>query len=254
MARIGTRRSRWYDGGGDPERLVDLGILITDGAGRFRTSDVQRVRCSRRASAPDFQCTGLQQPYGKGGCLWIFWRRLRSPGRWAVRSTQTYRQVSQDTGIPLDALGSVLESMGFARMAPDEPILVDELEGIVPMLQLAHSMGNLDQGLARIGRAWTEGLRLAATAENQDYTSRFGRLLESGTDLWDAKEKAAWLATELLPLVDRALRPGHRRQQELVGPKPLWRTSKTSWMRPGCWGDLSACRLCASWIWWATRD
>jgi hypothetical protein len=26
------------------QRLVDLGILITDSAGRFRTSDVQRVR------------------------------------------------------------------------------------------------------------------------------------------------------------------------------------------------------------------
>jgi adenylate cyclase len=136
--------------------------------------------------------------------------------RWASRSTRTYRQVSQDTGIPLESLGGVLESMGFARMSPDEPIRDDALEGIVPMLQLAYSMGNLDHGLARIGRAWAEGLRLAATAENQDYTSRFGRLLESGTDLWDAKEQAAWLATELLPLVDRALLTCYRRQQELV--------------------------------------
>src|SRR5215207_2010094 len=89
------------------------------------------------------------------------------------------------------------------------------------LLQLAHSMGNLDQGLARIGRAWAEGLRLAATAENQDYAVRFGRLLKSGTDLWAAKEQAARLATELLPMVDRALMTCYRRQQELVWTESL---------------------------------
>jgi hypothetical protein len=66
--------------------------------------------------------------------------------RWAVRSGRSYREVSRDTGIPLGALISALESMGFAKIAPDEPIREDELEDIVPMLQLAHSMGNLDQG------------------------------------------------------------------------------------------------------------
>ena len=36
---------------------------------------------SRRASAPDFQCTGLQRPSGKDDCPWIFWRRLRTGAR-----------------------------------------------------------------------------------------------------------------------------------------------------------------------------
>ena len=202
------------------QRLVDLGILITDGAGRFRTSDVQRVRLLAACERAGLPVHGIAAAVGEGR-LSLDFLEAAPYRRWAGRSTRTYRQVSQDTGIPLDALGSVLESMGFARMTPDEPIRNDELEGIVPMLQLAHSMGNLDHGLARIGRAWTEGLRLAATAENQDYTSRFGRLLESGTDLWDAKEQAAWLATELLPLVDRALLTCYRRQQELVWTEAL---------------------------------
>jgi adenylate cyclase len=202
------------------QRLVDLGVLITDGAGRFRTSDVQRVRLLAACERAGLPVHGIAAAVGEGR-LSLDFLEAAPYRRWAVRSPRTYRQVSQDTGIPLDALGSVLESMGFARMAPDEPIRNDELEGIVPMLQLAHSMGNLDHGLARIGRAWTEGLRLAATAENQDYTSRFGRLLESGTDLWDAKEQAAWLATELLPLVDRALLTCYRRQQELVWTESL---------------------------------
>ena len=197
------------------ERLVDLGILITDSAGLLQTSDVQRVRLLAACERAGLPLHGIAAAVREGR-LSLDFLEAAPYRRWATRSTRTYRQVSQDTGIPLDSLGGVLESMGFARMLPDEPIRDDELEGIVPMLQLAYSMGNLDRGLARIGRAWAEGLRLAATAENQDYTSRFGRLLESGTDLWDAKEQAAWLATELLPLVDRALLTCYRRQQELV--------------------------------------
>jgi hypothetical protein len=64
--------------------------------------------------------------------------------RWAVRSARTYRQVSQETGVPLELLGSFLEAIGFARMAPDEPVREDELE-VVPMLQLGLSSGFLDQ-------------------------------------------------------------------------------------------------------------
>ena len=56
--------------------------------------------------------------------------------RWAVRSARTYRQVSQEAGLPLELLGSFLEAIGFARMAPDEPIREDELE-VVPLLQLS---------------------------------------------------------------------------------------------------------------------
>jgi hypothetical protein len=34
--------------------------------------------------------------------------------------------VSQETGVPLELLGAVLESMGFARMGPDQPMREDE--------------------------------------------------------------------------------------------------------------------------------
>jgi hypothetical protein len=87
--------------------------------------------------------------------------------RWAVRSGRTYRQVSQDTGVPLELLGAVLESMGFARVAPEELIREDELE-VVPLLQLGLSSGVLDLAwLTQLGRAYADGLRLAANVENE---------------------------------------------------------------------------------------
>jgi class 3 adenylate cyclase len=101
--------------------------------------------------------------------------------------------VSQDTGVPLELLGAVLESMGFAGTAPDEPMREDELE-VVPLLQLSLSTGILDLAwLARIGRAYAEGLRLAANVENEVYRARFREpVLASGADQRTAME-LAWI-------------------------------------------------------------
>ena len=137
--------------------------------------------------------------------------------RWAVRSGRTYRQVSQETEIPLATLGAVLESMGFARAAPDEPMREDEL-AVVPLLQLAVSSGTFDLAwLSRLGRAHAEGLRLLATAWTEAYQARFeGPALESGADQRTAMELAAQLGGDFLPLGDPALLGIYRRQQELA--------------------------------------
>jgi hypothetical protein len=81
--------------------------------------------------------------------------------------------VSEETGIPLDVLRETLESMGFVWTSPDEPMREDELE-VVPLLQLGVSTGILDRlWLARVGRAYAEGLRLAAQVETEAYQARF---------------------------------------------------------------------------------
>jgi hypothetical protein len=113
------------------QRLVDLGILITDGAGLFRTSDVQKVRLLEACERAGLPVQGIAAAVGKGSLSFDF-LEAAPYRRWAVRSARSYREVSRDTGIPLGALISALESMGFAKMAPDEPIREDELEDIVP--------------------------------------------------------------------------------------------------------------------------
>jgi Adenylate and Guanylate cyclase catalytic domain len=134
--------------------------------------------------------------------------------RWAVRSTRTYRQVSQvsqETGVPLDTLGAVLESMGFARAGPDEPMREDELE-VVPLLQLGLSSGTFDLAwLTRLGRAHADGLRLLATAWTEAYQARFeGPALESGADQRTAME----LGGDFLPLGGPALPGIYRTEQQ----------------------------------------
>jgi adenylate cyclase len=107
--------------------------------------------------------------------------------------------------------------MGFAWTSVDEPVREDELE-VVPLIRLAFSSGLLDQAwLSRVGRAYAEGMRLAAHVENEAYAARFEEpVLASGLGQRQAMERASEIAGEFLPLVDRALMAVYRRHQELI--------------------------------------
>jgi adenylate cyclase len=204
------------------DRLVGLGILVARaGAGPFLASDVQKVRLAAACEQAGLPMEGIAAAIRDGRLSFAFLEAAPFR-RWAVRSARTYRQVSQETGIPLDALGSALESMGFTRPAPDEPIREDELE-IVPLLQRGLSSGLLDLAwLTRLGRAHAEGLRQIATAWGEAYQARFeGPVLASGADQRTAMELAAQLGVDFLPLADPALLAIYRRQQELVWTEGL---------------------------------
>ena len=195
--------------------------MARDGAGPFLETDVQKVRLATACEQAGLPMEGIAAAIRAGRLSFAF---LEAPPyrRWAVRSARTYRQVSQETGVPLELLGGALESMGFARMAPDEPMREDELE-MVPFVQLGHATGIFDQAwLTRLGRAHVEGLRLIATAWGDVCQARFeGPLLESGGDQQTAMEQAAQLSVDFLPLVDRALLAIYRRQQELLWTEDL---------------------------------
>jgi adenylate cyclase len=205
-------------------RLVELGVLVArDGAGPFLETDVQKVRLAIACERAGLPMAGIAAAIRAGRLSFAF-LEAAPYRRWAVRSAQTYRQVGRETGVPLELLGSFLEAMGFARMAPDELIREDELE-VVPLLQLGLSSGFLDQVWStRLGRGYAEGLRLIARVENEFWQARFiAPLLASGADQQTARERAAQLSMDLNahPLIDRALLAAYRRQQELAWTEQL---------------------------------
>jgi len=203
------------------QRLVELGILVArDGPDPFLDTDVQKVRLAAGCEQAGLPMEAIAAAIRAGRLSFAFLEAAPFR-RWAVRSTRTYRQVSRETEIPLETLGAVLESMGFARAVP-EPMREDEL-AVVPLLQLALSSGTFDLAwLTRLGRAHAEGLRLLATAWTEAYQARFeGPALESGADQRTAMELAAQLGGDFLPLGDPALLGIYRRQQELAWTEHL---------------------------------
>ena len=204
------------------ERMIDLGILVPrDGAGPFLATDVQKIRLAKACEQAGLPMEGIASVIGAGRLSFAF---LEAPTyrRWAVRSARTYRQVSEEAGVPLDLLRDALESMGFAPAAPDDPIREDELE-VVPLVRLVHTTGVLDRPwTTRVGRGFAEGMRLIANVENDAYHARFELpVLESGADQRTAMELASRMSGDFTPLVDRALMGIYRRQQELAWTEHL---------------------------------
>ena len=198
-------------------RMADLGVLVArEGAAPFLTIDLRKVRLALACERAGLPMDGIAAAIRAGRLSFAFLEA--SPyHRWAVPSDRTYRQVSEETGVPLDVLRETLESMGFAWTSPDEPMREDELE-VIPVLQMGISTGILDKmWMARIGRAYAEGLRLAALVETEIFQARFeGPALDSGAGQRQVMELASELAAPFMPLVDRALMGIYRRQQELV--------------------------------------
>jgi adenylate cyclase len=203
-------------------RLTGLGILVArDGSGPFLEGDVPKVRLAVACERAGLPMEGIVSAIRAGRLSFTFLEGTPFR-RWAMRSGRTYREVSQDTGIPLDTLGTVLESMGFARVGPDEPMREDEL-AIVPLLAHSFSSGVFDLAwLTRLGRAHVEGLRLITTAWGDAYQARFeGPTLASGGDQRAAIEQAAQLSIGFLPLGDPALLAMYHRQEELLWTEGL---------------------------------
>jgi adenylate cyclase len=198
-------------------RMVDLGVLVArEEAAPFLTIDLRKVRLALACERAGLPMDGIAAAIRAGRLSFAFLEA--SPyHRWAVPSDRTYRQVSEETGVPLDVLRETLESMGFAWTSPDEPMREDELE-VIPVLQMGITTGILDKRwMARVGRAYAEGLRLAAMVETEIFQARFeGPALDSGAGQRQVMELASELAAPFLPLVDRALMGIYRRQQELV--------------------------------------
>jgi adenylate cyclase len=219
------------------DRMVGLGILVQrDRARPFLATDVQKVRLAKACEQAGLPMEGIASAIRAGRLSFAFLEA--SPfRRWALRSAQTYRQVSQETGVPLELLRAALASMGFASVAPDERIREDELE-IVPLLQLGHATGVLDQAwMTRVGRTFAEGLRLAAKVENEAYHARFEMpMLEAGLDQRETMELASRLGGDFNPLVDRALLAMYRRQQELAWTEHLVEHVETALEQTGVLG------------------
>jgi adenylate cyclase len=203
-------------------RLVALGILAPrDGVAPFLSTDVKKVRLAKACERAGLPMEGIASVIREGRLSFAF-LDAAPYRRWALRSTRSYRQVSEEAGISLELLRDALEAMGFAPAAPDDPIREDELE-TVPLVQLAHVTGIVDRAwMARVGRGYAEGMRRIARVETEVYHARFeGSLLEAGADQRTAMERASEVSGDFAPLADRALMGIYRRQQELAWTEHL---------------------------------
>lgn len=161
------------------DRLIELGIITPDGEDRFTRGDVRRVQLAptleRAGVRPEELAAGLRD-----GHLSLSFLDSSAYERFATLSDETFQDVSERTGLPLNMLMLIREATGGAMPSPGDRVREDEL-AVIPFIQVELAMGFRPISIERQLRVIGDGLR--RVAETQSNAWRFdlaARMLAEG--------------------------------------------------------------------------
>src|SRR5207244_1877189 len=100
----------------------------------------------------------------KRGALSLGFLDAASYERFAALAAETFQQVSERTGIPLELLTVVREAIGMAQPSPDDRLREDEM-AIVPFIELQVSEGFRPIAIERLLRVQGDSTRRIAEQE-----------------------------------------------------------------------------------------
>ena len=150
-------------------RLVDLGILAPEERDRFSPGDVRRVLMAKSLEDAGIPLDGVAAGI-QGGALSLAFLDAASYERFAALAAETFRQVSDRTGIPLELLMVMREAIGMAQPSPDDRLREDEM-AIVPFIELQVSEGFRAAAIERLLRVQGDSTRRITEQEAAWWTS-----------------------------------------------------------------------------------
>ncbi|TMK96795.1 MAG: adenylate/guanylate cyclase domain-containing protein [Actinobacteria bacterium] len=144
-------------------RLVDLAILAPEEPDRFSPGDVRRVLMAKSLEDAGIPLDGVAAAIQRGA-LSLAFMDAASYERFATLAPETYQQVSDRTGIPLELLTVIREAIGMAQPSPDDRLREDEM-AIVPFIELQVSEGFRPAAIERLLRVQGDCTRRIAEQE-----------------------------------------------------------------------------------------
>src|SRR5512132_1406829 len=150
-------------------RLVDLGILAPEEPDRFSPGDVRRVLMARSLEDAGIPLEGVAAAI-QHGALSLEFLNAATYERFSALAAETFRQVSDRTGIPLELLMVIREAIGMAQPSPDDRLRGDEM-AIVPFIELQVSFGFRPAAIERLLRVQGDSFRRITEQEAAWWTS-----------------------------------------------------------------------------------
>jgi adenylate cyclase len=157
------------------ERLIELGIVSADS--ELSSGDVRRAQLARTLDAAGIAPEDLAEVLRAGPHSLDFMDTPRYE-RFAAYTDETFQQLSERTGLPLQLVMLVREATGGAVPEPTDRMREDEL-AVVPLIERRLAMGFAPVSVGR-------GLRVAGEG--------FRRLAETESDAWRSDVLAAFIA------------------------------------------------------------
>ena len=195
------------------DRLVELGILRLGEADALSQGDVLRARWVHSLQAAGVPLEGMAAAV-RDGTLSFSYLDASAFDRFAEISSTTFRELSENTGIPMGLLKVVREAVGFAEPRPDDRVREDELS-VVPAIELQLSNGIRPVVIERWLRVCADSLRRIAETETGWWRTDVEQpLLEGGMSTVQMLEAQADFGSRINPLMEQVLVAIYRGQQE----------------------------------------
>jgi adenylate cyclase len=195
------------------DRLVELGILTPNAGDVFSTGDVRRTRWVRSLEDSGVPLDGMAAAV-RDGALSFSYLDASAFDRFAGMSTTTFRELSEESGVPLELLKVIREALGFPEPRPEDPVREDE-RSIVPAIELQLSQGVRPIVIERWLRVSADGLRRIVETETDLWKTDIEQpLLRGGMTEVQMLEAQADLGSAIAPLMEQVLLAVYHGQQE----------------------------------------
>jgi adenylate cyclase len=211
-----SRRDVARKAGVQPEyidRLVELGILTPVRRDTFSTGDVRRARWVRGLENSGVPLDGMAAAV-RSGALSFSYLDSSAFDRFTGMSTATFRELSEETGVPLELMNVVREALGFVEPSPDDPVREDE-RAIVQAIEHQLSQGVRPVVLERWLRVCADALRRIAETETDLWKTDIEQpLLRGGMTEVQMLEAQADLGSVIAPMMEQVMLAIYHGQQE----------------------------------------
>lgn len=144
--------------------LARLGIIRPGDDGGFTDGDVQRARILQTLAEAGLPLEGLSEAVQQG-VLTLDFMDIETYNRWSSLSDTTYAELSERTGLPVELLTAIRESMGFAPPGSEDRIREDEMN-VVPLITIQREHGFRPGVIERALRVSGESMRRIAETES----------------------------------------------------------------------------------------
>ena len=188
-------------------RLVDVG-----GKGGFSDEDIRRLQVFHMLEQAGLPIDGVAMLVEAGHLSLEF---IEAAGQyvWVPLTDRTFAEASESTGIPMETLASIRESLGGVPPNPDDLLGEEEL-AILDLVEFQRSLGFRLRAIEQALRVHGESLRRMAETEAEWFRSEIvGPILESGRTEQDVAEFTSEIAPRLADLSDQAVLAIYHRQQ-----------------------------------------
>jgi adenylate cyclase len=195
------------------DQLVNLGLLTPGQEDSFSVGDLRRVRLLKSLEQAGMPLEGMAAAVGSGHLSFAF-LDLPNFERLSALSGKTFRELSTETGVPVELLQTMREAIGFAHPSPDDHVREDEMQ-IVTMIEQQYSHGFSVASIERLLRVYGESLRRVGETEGDWFHTQFMKpLLDTGMGDAQALETSSPLAFEFMQPQEQTLTAMYHAHQE----------------------------------------